>query len=167
MDKEPIKILRDIVKTYMSLNDSQFVLSNQDYTIPRTSELFLMIQHVNSQPYSANNYQTSTDEGMEETINMLTREEYIINVMSKNSDARTRKNEVLLALNSVYSQQQQELYQFRIAQLSSSFLNISELEGSGMLTRYAINVAVLAWERATQSIDYFETFTREEQVENY
>jgi hypothetical protein len=87
---------------------------------------------------------------------MLTREEYLINVISKNDEARQRKEEVILSINSNFSKNKQELYQFKIANLSNSFLNVSELEGAGIVNRFAINISVLAYYNNTINTDYYD-----------
>lgn len=156
MNREPILIIADIIKDFLQIAANRILITNQDYNLPKDKDLFIVIQHTSSQPYSSVNRTSPTDDGYQEEINLLTREEYIINVMSKNSDARTRKEEILLALNSVNSFEQQEKYQFNIAEISNSFINVSELEGAGMFTRYAIKIVLMAWKNKVQGIAYYD-----------
>jgi hypothetical protein len=159
MDRETIKILADIIKNGMSLTDEQIFIYNQDYVIPETSGLFIVLQNLSSNNYSTNNTfipQPEGIEGAQESITMLTREEYLINIISKNDEARQRKEEVILSINSNFSKNKQELYQFKIANLSNSFLNVSELEGAGIVNRFAINISVLAYYNNTINTDYYD-----------
>jgi len=129
MNREPIKIVADIIKEIMGLTDQQIFIYNQDFKLPETSGLFVVIQFNTSQIYSSTNEFVPTDEGANEVLSTLTREDYTINVMSKDDTARTRKEEVILSLNSNYSRNQQELYQFKIGRVTGNFTNVSELEG--------------------------------------
>lgn len=162
MNREPIKIIADVISDYMSLDAGRVYLFNQDYKIPKDDGIFIVLQHINSRPYSSTNTTKSIDGGgVEETSTILMREEYTINVMSKNRDAYTRKEEVILALRSYNSRELQETYQFKISPITGPFLNISGVEGSGMLNRFAANVVVLSWYSNTLEIPYYDTFNTE------
>jgi len=159
MNREPIKILGDILKNCMVLTDQQIFIYNQDFKLPETSGLFIILQYNNSTNYSSTNTFIPADEGEEggqECIAMNAKEEYTINIISKNDEARQRKEEVIMSLNSNFSKDQQGLYQFQIAQISSSFVNVSELEGAGMLNRYAINISLLAHYSKTMDTTYYD-----------
>ena len=164
MNREPIKIIGDILKNCMSLTDEQIWIYNQDFKIPETSGLFILLQYGDSQNYSSTNEFVPADEGTEgaqETIAVLNKESYIINVVSKNDEARQRKEEVIMSLNSNYSQDQQGLYQFQIARVTNSFTNVSELEGAGMLNRFALNISLLAHYSKTIDTVYYDDFTNQ------
>lgn len=143
----------------MSLTDQQIFIYNQDFKLPETSGLFIILQYNSSANYSSTNTFIPADEGEEgaqECIATLVKEDYTINCISKNDEARQRKEEVILSLNSNFSQNRQGLYQFKLAQISNSFLNVSELEGAGMLNRYAINISLLAHYNKTLNTDYYD-----------
>ena len=168
MDREPIKIIGDILKNCMILTDDQIFIYNQDFKLPETSGLFILLQYNTSSNYSTTNEFIPADEmveGGQESISMLTKESYTINVVSKNDEARQRKEEVIMSLNSNFSQDQQGLYQFQIARVSDSFTNVSELEGAGMLNRFAINISLLAHYNKTIDTTYYDTFTNEIKID--
>ena len=169
MNREPIKIIGDIIQKCMSLTDQQIWIYNQDFKMPQTSGLFIVLQYGSSPNvlYTTNEF-LPADEGMEgaqENVSMLLKEDYIINVLSKNSDARIRKEEVILSLNSNFSRDQQGLYQFQIARIPNSFTNVSELEGAGMLNRFAINISLTAHYSKTVDTDYYDDFTNQINIE--
>lgn len=161
MNREPILIIADIIQNEMGLTNSQVFIYNQDYKLPETSGLFIVLVNDSSEIYSNSNKYVGTANSSQEVINLLAKEEYSINIMSKNSEARTRKEEVVMALISNYAKQQQDLYQFKIAQIPNSFTNVSELEGAGMLNRFVINLSVLTWKQKTKDIPYFNQFTKQ------
>ena len=175
MNREPIKILADIIEdcfnksiTYPALTSDQIFIYNQDFKIPEDDRLYIILQYNNTENYSTTNRFIPADEGVEgaqENIAMLTKEDYTINVISKSDEARQRKEEVILSLNSNFSQDQQGLYQFQIARVSNSFVNLSELEGAGMVNRFAITVSVLAHYDKTMDTTYYDDFTNEIEVD--
>jgi len=162
MNREPIKIIADIIKEGMNLNDTQIWIENQDYKIPETKGLFIIVQHISSNPYSAiNKYkENATEDGIEENVSLLTKEEMRINIMSKNDDARSRKEEVILSLSSYNSQDNQGKYKFKISQIGN-FINISNVEGAGVLTRYSLDISVLSRYLLTREVPFYDTFSSE------
>ena len=162
MNREPIKIIGDILKNGMALNNEQIYIYNQDFKIPETSGLFVLLQYNNSVNYSSTNQFVSEGAGeAQENISMLTKENYTINVISKNDEARQRKEEVVMALNSNFSQNQQGLHQFQIAKISNGFINVSELEGAGMLNRFAINIDCTGFYNKINNITFYDDFTNQ------
>ena len=161
MNRESILIIADIIQNELGLTNSQVFIYNQDYKLPETSGLFIVLVNDSSEIYSNSNRYVGTVNNSQEVINLLAKEEYSINIMSKNSEARTRKEEVVMALISNYAKEQQDKYQFKIAQIPNSFTNVSELEGAGMLNRFVINLSVLTWKQKTKEISYFDQFTKQ------
>ena len=157
MNREPILVVADIIKNIMGLDTQQIFIYNQNFKIPETGGIFVVIQFNSSKVYSNNNeYIEATDE---ELLTTQTKEEYTVNVMSKDSTARTRKEEVIMALNFNYSRNQQELYQFKIGKITGDFLNVSEVEGAAVINRFALPLTLLAHYSKTLSTDIYDTFT--------
>tara|TARA_R110000751_G_scaffold299695_4_gene411068 strand:- start:13871 stop:14512 length:642 start_codon:yes stop_codon:yes gene_type:complete len=112
---------------------------------------------VTSTPDTIADWATITDYELQ-SINAL--ETYTINIASRNDDARKRKEEIIFSLLSNDAADAQELNHFKISSLPTSFLNISEVEGSTMLNRFAITINILAWYRLTNaSPSYYDTFS--------
>jgi hypothetical protein len=168
MNREPIKIIGDILKNFMSLTDDQIWIYNQDFKIPETRGLFVLLQYNNSKNYSSTNTFIPAAEGVEvgqQSITSLMKEDYTINVISKNDEARQRKEEVILALSSNFSQDKQGEFQFQIARITNSFVNVSELEGAGMLNRFALNISLLAHYNKTIDTVYYDNFTNQIEID--
>jgi hypothetical protein len=81
-----------------------------------------------------------------------------IDIFSRNDEARQRRYEILSALTSFYSQQQQEKYQFKIYNIPHRLINTSRAEGGATIYRYTITVSTQYSKEWTREIDYFETF---------
>lgn len=81
MNREPILILGDIIKDFMTLNDDQIYIYNQDFNPTNSSTLFITLGFNNSVNYSSINRFNPDTEQQELSINM--KESYSINVYSK------------------------------------------------------------------------------------
>jgi hypothetical protein len=160
-----INIVAYIIKQGLSLNEDQVWLYNQDYIIPPNPQLSVMIQFAGSQPFGNNNRATPTEAGMAEEMSLQAREEYIINIFSKDDSAQQRKEDVILALNSFFATTWQAIGQFKLPRISNSFVNISDVEGPGMLNRFAINIALLTGYYKKSAIDFYDKFSTEGKVE--
>lgn len=108
-----------------------------------------------------------TFDGQPPTVFEITRvqqQEIIqIDFMSRSNAGIKRNWEVLAALRSIYSQQMQELYNFKIMRVPRGFVNTSSAEGSSMLNRYSITFPCFVWYQKTTILDpngeqYFDDF---------
>jgi hypothetical protein len=84
-----------------------------------------------------------------------------IDISSRNNDARIRRHEVFMALNSYFSKQLQEKYSFRIFGLPSGFMNTSAAEGGTVVYRYSITFQcqyMRVYSRTVTGYDYYNTF---------
>jgi hypothetical protein len=93
-------------------------------------------------------------------------EQIQIDVMSRDNSAIMRSFEVVAALNSFYSKQQQELYSFKISRLPHSMINTSAAEGPAQYNRYTLTFTVFSWYRTESVImpapgygPYFDDFS--------
>jgi len=102
------QIIVNILKTEMNLPLDNVWLNNQNRKIAIDDGLYIAVGMVDSQVMSNTNTPYPTDEGMSERQQVLTRDNIQIDLLSKSNSALTRRWEVLAALKSVYSTQQQE-----------------------------------------------------------
>ncbi len=89
-----------------------------------------------------------------------------IDFYGKTFDVFDRKDEIIQAFNSSYSLEAQAKKCFYIAKHPLNMINISAKEGSAILYRYKVDVAVMyATYRSKQltnnTFDYYDTFTKE------
>lgn len=87
-----------------------------------------------------------------------------IDVFSRALTALQRNWEVVAALNSFYSQQQQEAQNFKIFRIPQNWINTSSAEGSSILNRYTITFPCFVWYRKEKVLtanggDYYDDFT--------
>ena len=160
---EPLKVIADILQTKLGLKAGRVMLYNQKYNIPKDDKIFIMVGEEDNDVYAAstNTMDTSDGSGYEERNDVLVRATAVIDVLSAGPEARERKHEVILALNSIYSQQMQELNSLRIANLPVGFVNTSDLEASQMLNRFTIKFNILYRKSNKNSVDYYDKFKTE------
>ncbi len=163
---EPIKVLADILQREMNLAKGQIMLAYQQYEIPKTPGLYVALDYMGSKPIAVSNTIVPSETGMDEYQSVTMRHLIQIDILSFNSEARTRKEEVLMALSSVYSQSKQTENSLQIARLSSEFTNTASLEETKILNRFTISIAVTAVHNKIKgTADYYDDFTTEFQTE--
>lgn len=177
MQKSIEKILCDIVQHELNLPDNYGETSNGD-VIPcvviysqniklfNTNKLQITVRTVSQNIYSNRSefIQNPTAEGDEDAFleiqDINERRMMQVDVYSRNNDARERFWEVQMALNSIYAQQQMDLYNFKIGTISSS-QNISGIDGASDINRFAITFNVITHQHKEKVIDYYDKFSDE------
>lgn len=183
MNKEIEKIIVDLLKTYLVLPDNYgydengneipcVVIRGQNVKLFNTPRLQITVSTLatnvfaNRREYfertvTENNQQITT---YYERVCLNEQRQMQVDIYSRNNEARQRCWEVQAALNSTYSQQLQDKYQFRISKISNSF-NTSGLEGGSDLNRFTVRFNCLTWQEKETPIDYYSQFTTQAQTE--
>jgi hypothetical protein len=83
-----------------------------------------------------------------------------LDIISRSNEALFRKEEVLLAINGLYSQAQQEANSFSVGRLSpgSRFTNLSMIDGAAIPYRYRISVNMQYAVTKQSTAEYFDNF---------
>lgn len=177
MQKSIEKIICDIVQHELDLPDNYGETSNGD-VIPcvivysqniklfNTNKLQITVRTVSQNIYSnrsefiQNPMAEDNEDAFLEVQDINERRMMQIDVYSRNNDARERFWEVQMALNSIYAQQQMDLYNFKIGTISSS-QNISGIDGASDINRFAITFNVITHQHKEKVIDYYDKFSDE------
>ncbi len=141
-----LDLIRKIIVNQMDMPEERVNIYDEKWKIPTDEELFITIEYRNSTCIANNNY-FKNEEGYEtpleyQEVNML--EKIVVGVFSRDQSAIQRKEEVLMAIMSSYSQFIQEQYSFKIARAAHP-QDLSALEGVAMLKRYDIELSVYTW----------------------
>lgn len=156
------QIIVNILKTKMNLADNQVFIRDQNKMIPPNNGLHIAVGMIDAQVLSVVNSTTATYDGMSELIQAVMRENIQIDILSRSTEALYRRAEVLLALRSEYSEQQQEEYQFSIFAIPSSFVNTSSAEGGSYINRFTLTIACHTMSRSDNALtapyDYYNDF---------
>jgi hypothetical protein len=83
-----------------------------------------------------------------------------LDIISRGPAARDQKELVILALNSTYSQTQQQANSFLIGTLPAGgqFKNLSNIDGAAIPYRFSIDVGMQYFVSKTTAVPYFNTF---------
>ncbi len=162
IDYELIVVIADILaKRIPLLRENPVLLYNQKFEIPPNDDLFLYVALLFDKPWANNtkvvNDPTDPNRMVEENV-YSTQETYQIEAYSRGPAARIRRHEIPSALASVYAQQQAEKYQFKIGTVPTSMVDLSGIEGSARLNRYAITVSFLRGYLTRTPVDCFNIF---------
>ncbi len=161
-----LDFLRDVVKHEMELEDDRIVIYNQGIQIPEDPNLWLAVRFVSSRIISSRTAIESVgDEAAVEVNRINTNEHLAVDIMSKNLEALQRKEEVIMALNSIYSQQQQEKYSFQIARIAP-IQDISQVEGDSILYRFEVPVVMFSWYSKTKSQTFYDRYSTQVRIDD-
>ena len=129
-----------------------------DVSLGTTDKLQIGVQSIGSVIVSNNNFTKDIDGTFSEIQETVINDNIQIDVTSRNNEARIRRYEVITALHSIRAQEYQDLYNFKIFQIPSSFVNTNNIEGGYRIYRYTITVPVQYMRRYVKPIDYFDKF---------
>ena len=155
-----LDILKQIIDNEMQMPENRVWAYNADMDLPKDSNLFIILFLAEQKPISNTSKYVSTDSGMEEHQSVNIKEEITISLVSKNTQARDRAHEAVLALNSLYSKQLQAQNKMHIFILGNVY-DASFLEGTSMLNQWDLRIRVFKSYvkiRALNSDEYFDKF---------
>ena len=150
----------DIIRSEMGLDQQHVWIQSQNRKIPPNSQdLFVVVGCVDFKPISSKSYfDPNTDE---ERQVVYGRAQIQVDIFSRSNEARIRRGELLMALNSFYSKGVQDKKQFKIFELPSSFINLSGLAGGSDINRFALRFYAMISEVKEKSSSYYEIFNAE------
>lgn len=138
-----------ILRSELGLATANVWIRDQNKKIAIDNGLYIVVGMVDSKVVGNNNTITPSDDGMTELQQVVMRENIQIDIFSRTTDAITRRAEILMALKSFYSEQQQEENNFKIYSIPTTFVNSSSAEGGSNINRFTIIIS-------TQSLFYKE-----------
>jgi hypothetical protein len=155
MADEPDIILCDIITEELSLDADRVVVYDQNFKAPKDDAIYVIIALQQSKIIgSTNRYDPETDKE-KKCVSLSQR--YNVEITSRNRTAQTRYPEIVAALTSTYSQQQQEENQIKIFR-AGDVLDLSFIEASSALHRYRIPVIINSVKTYEKEITPFEYF---------
>lgn len=151
----PLLLFCEIIQNQMNLPNGRVYLWDQKITEPSDSGLFIAVSLLSLKPFGNNNFIDSNG-NQNQSVNINAT--LSVDIISRGPEARDKKELVILAFQSVYAQQQQEANSFYIGKISTSFANLSEVDGAAIPYRYNISVQMQYFVTMVQSAEYFNTF---------
>lgn len=160
----PLFLLCDIIQSQLNIPVGRVYLWDQKIFQPTDSGLYVAISMPHCKPFGNTFVTDGSGSGLNsvQTLNMMATVD--IDIISRDSSARDRKEEVVLAFNSIYSQSQQEVNSFYIGKLppGAQFVNLSQVDGAAIPYRYKISVNMQYAFTKTTAVPYFDTFSVEQ-----
>ena len=150
----------DIIRKEMNLNQQNIWIHSQNRKIPpQSQELYVTVGCVDFLPISSKSkYNSETDN---EVQTVYGRASVQIDILSRSLEARQRRAELLMALNSFYSKEVQEKKQFRIFELPQTFTNTSGLEGGSEINRFSLIIRAMISQDKVKPTAYYDTFNEQ------
>lgn len=158
---EPIKKICEILQNQLALTNEQIWIYNQKRDIPNDFGVYYVVRYDGQKIIGNIRKEIVTSTGLMEYQSVHNLAMFSVDIFSRSSEARDAKDQVIMALNSTYSQQVQEANGFQIARNSFQVTNTSEVEGVAELNRYSISFNVTYMSETTKSIDFYDTFRKE------
>lgn len=158
----PLLLFCEIIQNQLGLANGRVYLWDQKIMQPTDSDLYVAVSVDSCKPFGNSNRQSKNGIASEQFVSMFAT--IGINIISRGPSARDRKEEVILALESDYARRQQDSNSFYIGKLSTSFLNLSDVDGAAIPYRYKISVNMQYFFAKTQSTIYFDSFNLTEIV---
>lgn len=156
-NKGTLDILVDVLSRELEISPERVFAYNNDIELPEDNDLFVVLYFMQRSPYSNNlRYKGNVDNLQEvQTTNIV--EDIMIAVMSRDTSARDRVWEINLALNSTYSQYQQEKYHMHISTINETS-DSSFLEATARLNRFDIRCRVFRGYDKIKNIDFYDKY---------
>lgn len=154
--RESIKVLADILVYEMSLESGQIMLAYQKWDIPPDNELYFALRCMGPGKVIANvNEVVPNGDGLDEVQSMTIRDLIQLDMMSFSDQARVRKEEVIMALGSIYAQQLEDQYFVQIARNVGDPVDAGKLEGQKYLNRFVYTIPVTSVHTKIKSAPFF------------
>jgi hypothetical protein len=164
----PLLLFCEILQTQLGLAPGRVYLWDQKVMQPTDAGLYIAVSVPSCKPFGVTNQPDGSGSGLNsvQVAHMLATLD--IDIISRGPDARDRKEEVLLALDSNYSRSQQEANSFSIGKLpeGSRFLNLSQIDGAAIPYRYKISMNVQYAVTKTNAVPYYDAFATAEVTTN-
>ena len=154
-----LELVCDVIQTAMGLSNGQVYLWDQKINIPTDSQLYIAVGVLSCKPFGNKPKYDGSGSGLNaiQSVNMLA--SISLDILSRGPAARDQKEQVLLALSSPYGQQQMELNSFFIAPISTSFLNISQIDGAAIPYRFNISCNLQYFSTLSTPTNYYDVFS--------
>ena len=150
----------DIIRKEMNLNQQNIWIHSQNRKIPpQSQELYVTVGCVDFLPISSKSRFNPDNDTEIQTV--YGRASVQIDILSRSREARIRRAELLMALNSYYSKEIQDKHQFRIFELPQRFINTSSLEGGSEINRFSLVIRAMISEDKVKTTSYYDTFNAE------
>ena len=157
-----LKDVAQIIKQYMGLNDGQIWLKNQKVGLPKDQTFCITVGFMGNAKTIGS---TKRNVGDVETISLTQYAIITIDIFGKSQEVPSRKNEIIMALNSSISNEAQNKLGFSISGYPLTDNDLSSLDGASIPYRFQLTFAVQFIQENKTSFDYYDSFNNEIKTE--
>lgn len=154
---DTLSIIKEILDRELELPQGRCFAYNGAEDLPKDSDLFIVLYFGARTPFANNIRYEGEINDLKAVQSYNVVEDIQIAVMSRNTTARNRVHEVLMALASVTAQEIQEKYRFHLSTIGDVVDN-SFLEATARLNRFDVSCRVIRAYEKQKSIDYYDKF---------
>ncbi len=158
----PLMLLCEILQRELDLPDGYVYLWDQKINQPKDSRLYVAVSQLTTKVIGNNLGSVPTSGGMEQQQYIACKGSITLDVISRSSAALMRKEEVLMALASQYSRQQQDANSFSVATVPTAFANLSQVDGAAIPYRFQLTVGMFYSQPRVKPAEYFDQFDEPE-----
>jgi len=152
----PLILFCDILQKQLGLANDHIYLWDQKLIEPKDYTLYVAVSVLTSKIFgNTNSFDSNTNQSVQ-SVNMI--DTLQIDAISRGPQARDKRANILMALNSQYAEQQQEFNSFYIGKVPTSFINLSQIDGAAIPYRFQISVALQYFVKLRQNVEYYDTF---------
>lgn len=151
-----LDLLCDVIQQGLGLQDGRVRVYNQKLPKPSDDGLFVAVSVLACKAFGNTRSYDPANNAEIQSTNFLA--QLSIDIISRSSEALDRKEEVLMALSSTYAEQSQEQNSFKIAQLPTGFVNLSDIDGSAIPYRFNIAVGIQYFVQKISPVAFYDTF---------
>ena len=152
-----LELFCDILQQELSLAPGRVYVWDQLLLQPKDPGLYIAVAAATPKCFGQSKRYDGSGSGL---VSMQSSNWYVnlnIDLISRGPDARDRKEEVVMALQSDYAESQMNANAFYIARLPNQFVNLSSVDGSLIPYRYNTSVAIQYALSKTENVDYYST----------
>jgi len=153
----PLQLLCDVLATELGLAPGRVYLWDQKNMQPTDAGMFIVVQELNPKCFGNIIKNDPITGDSLQSVNMHSM--LSIDIKSRGPEARDRKEEVVMALKSIYSEQQQNANNFRIFPVIGHIVNLSEIDGAAIPYRYNLSANIQYSVSKTKAVPLYTQFS--------
>lgn len=152
------QLVCDIIQTSLGLSPGRVYVYNQKIPEPQDSALYIVVSILSCKQFSSTNQWDGSGSGLNSNQSVNMQAMLSLDIKSRSTQARDMKELVVMALNSIYSEQQQEFNSFRVFNVSPNIQDLSELDGMAIPYHFNITCNIQYFISNITAAPYFSSF---------
>jgi hypothetical protein len=163
---QPMILLLEIIQRQMNLPADRVYIYGQKKFEPSNAGIYIVLSHVSQKVFGNSNRMNPDTLLSDQYLSVSAR--IGVDVFSVDESALWRKDEVLLALASDYSERQQNANGFQIGKLpvGGQMVALPNIDGTHIPYRFHFDIGLQYAYVKTSAADYFDTFDNAEVTTN-